>query len=312
MNGYSGIDSRSWHRLYFQARFQTLLLLLFLGGFMLLIGRIVWGDSVLAWLLFGGAFLLLGPAASPQLLMRFYQGRRLDWNQAPELHRLVLELSRAAGLERLPDLYYLPTRLPNALAAGGRKQPVVALSEGLLRLLDRRELAGVLAHEISHLQNDDMNVLHLAGLVGRLLNGFSLFGQLLLLINLPLLFAGQTVNLKAILLLIAAPYLNAVVQPALSRTREYAADLGAVALTGDAQGLISALAKLHRRSAGFWSRLLKVYRQPAWLRTHPPTEERIRRLRSLAAERSPVIHRQPTFFGGQVRSGSVRFRQPLA
>ncbi len=152
----------------------------------------------------------------------------------------------------------------------------------MVKLLNQRELAGVLAHEISHLSNDDMRVLRLADLAGRLSGWLSLCGQLLLLINLPLiLFAQRSVDWLLVVILILAPQVNLLAQLGLSRVREFSADLEAAALTDDPEGLALALTRIQRRTDGLLRRMLSRYVLPHWLRTHPPTEERVARLMQL-------------------------------
>jgi len=145
-----------------------------------------------------------------------------------------------------------------------------------------------LAHEISHVRNNDMWVMGLADLFTRMTNILSVVGQFLLLLNLPLLLMSDyTISWAAILLLVFAPTLSALLQLALSRTREYDADLGAAELSGDPEGMALALAKLERLQAGFFERVFLPGRQipePSLLRTHPPTQERLRRLLALRHE----------------------------
>jgi heat shock protein HtpX len=119
-----------------------------------------------------------------------------------------------------------------------------------------------------------------ADLAHRLIHGLSLFGQLLLIASLPLaLFGGLNVNWMAIALLIFAPAISALLQRALSRTREYNADLGAVELMGSPEALATALAKIEQHGRTFLRRLAwPVNPSSQILRTHPPTGERIRRL----------------------------------
>jgi heat shock protein HtpX len=162
-----------------------------------------------------------------------------------------------------------------------------------LRQLTLRELAGVIAHEISHIRNNDMSVMGLADLVSRMTNMLALFGQLLVVVNLPLyLLTGAAVPWLAIGLLMIAPTITALLQLALSRTREFDADLGAVALTGDPQGLASALARLESQRGSLWERVFLPGRrepEPSLLRTHPRTEERIERLLELSREERPQL-----------------------
>lgn len=279
----SSIDRNQWFRHCWQNRLQTALLLIFLGGYLLLLGGLIWGSAAAIWLpaVIGG-LLLLAPTGSPHLLMKLSGARPVSRLQAPELYRTVETLAQRAELETMPALYSLPTRQPNALAVGSREEPIIGISNGLLQLLNQRELAGVLAHEISHLRNGDLRVMQLAELVSRLTNSLSLFGQILLLLNLPLLlFSEQSINWLPVLILIFAPQVSTLAQLGLSRVREFNADLGAAALTGDPHGLAVALQKIERQVSGFFRRLLPVYYMPNWLRTHPATSERVRRLLEL-------------------------------
>jgi heat shock protein HtpX len=152
--------------------------------------------------------------------------------------------------------------------------------------LTLRELAGVLAHEVSHIRNRDLWLMSIADLAGRLTHMMSLFGVALVMVSLPLWLSGAGgVPLLLIPLLVFAPQVTTLLQLALSRAREFDADLDAAGLTGDPDGLASALAKLERYQRGAWERILMPgYRlpEPSVLRTHPPTEERIARLKRLS------------------------------
>jgi heat shock protein HtpX len=182
-------------------------------------------------------------------------------------------------------LYYIPTRLLNAFTLGNRRSAFIAVTDGLLRTMERRELAGVLAHELSHVRNSDTWVMGLADVVSRLTALLSQFGLLLILFGLPILWLqGLSIPLLPLLILMLAPSINALLQLALSRTREYEADLSAAEITGDPRGLAAALDKLERYQGGWLERIFMPGRRepdPAVLRTHPPTSERIRRLLEL-------------------------------
>ncbi|WP_305046661.1 zinc metalloprotease HtpX [Geoalkalibacter sp.] len=274
-------------------RLHTLALLLFLGGYLALLGWLLWGKSGLIWLLLlGGLFALFSPAASPHLVMRLYRARPLGTGEAPQLYRLTHELSRRAGLATPPRLYYLPTAMVNAFAVGTRRHAALGLTSGLLGTLDRRELTGVLAHEISHIRNNDIRVMSLADMATRLTSILSTTGQILLLVYLPMfLFTDMRINWMVVWILLFAPQLSALTQLGLSRVREYQADLFAAELTGDPEGLARALIKLERSQRSLWQVLFPGYRipEPSLLRTHPATEERVRRLMQLAhSSRSSV------------------------
>ena len=267
---------------------------LMLGGMGLLaaaLGYLIGGVSLMLLTAGVGVLLLaLGPRVSPRLLLAMYNARRMDPYTAPEIYALSEELARRAELPRTPTLYYIPSRMLNAFTVGRSDEAVIAVTDGLLRQLSLRELAGVLAHEISHVRNNDMWVMGVADLVSRITSFFSLVGQVLLLINLPLiLFTEATIPWFAVALLIFAPTIAALLQLALSRTREYDADLDAARLTGDPEGLASALVQLEQSQGGWLERIFMPGRRdpnPSMLRTHPPTDSRIQRL--LALVREPV------------------------
>jgi heat shock protein HtpX len=286
-----------WRHHAWLNRVQSLLLFGFMGGFLALLGWFLWGsDGVLMLLIVGAVFVAVNPVVSPPLIMRLYGARALSPAQAPTLYAAVQELARRAGLAAVPVLYYVPSRVVTAFTVGRKDQAAVAVTDGLLRALDTREQIAVLAHEVSHVRSNDMWVMGLADLFSRLTSVLSLFGQLLLLINLPLLLMSQaTINWFAILILIFAPHLSALAQLGLSRTREYDADLNASRLTGDPEGLARALADIDRLQGDWVERLLLPGRrlpEPSLLRTHPPTEQRVDRLmalqRSIDARQMPL------------------------
>ena len=172
----------------------------------------------------------------------------------------------------------------------------------------------MLAHEISHLDNGDTRVMALADVIARLTRVMSLIGIGLLLLNLPFVMTDEVyVSWPLVALLIFAPTIVALLQLALSRTREYDADLDAAALTGDPVGLAQALARLERYQGALWEDILMPGRRapdPSILRTHPTTQDRVKRLLDLRPEPTlpqlqfpreltrhhgavPTVHRRP-------------------
>lgn len=240
-------------------------------------------------------FLWLAPSLSPRLILRLYRAERLTPSSAPSITGLVRELARRAGLERSPEVYYVPSRMLNAFAVGDKDNAAIGVTDGLLRRLSQRELAGVLAHELSHIRHNDTRVMGLADTVSRLTEMLSLLGQLLLIVGLPLWLMGiWDISFLGVALLIFAPTINALLQLALSRTREFHADLEAARLTSDPGGLAAALAKLERYQGGWLEQVLLPGRHnpdPSLLRTHPRTEERIERLLQLAPEPARTFRR---------------------
>lgn len=150
----------------------------------------------------------------------------------------------------------------------------------------------MLAHEVSHIAHDDLRIMGFADIASRMTNFLSLIGQILLILNLLLLllFATNVISWTAILILIFAPIVTDLLQLALSRTREYNADMGAAQLLGDPEVLASALVKIRRYQGRILEQILwPVSRspEPSLLRTHPPIKERVERLLSLKKSYRP-------------------------
>ena len=271
-----------------------------LAGLLCLTSWLIWGFDIALGVL-GGVILAVAfqPTIPPSAIMSLYGARPHDPRAVPELGRIIGLLAQRADLPVAPDLYYLPSTTLNAFAVGSRNKAVVCMTDGLLRRLDLRELAGVLAHEISHIRNNDLRIMGLADLLTRFTTVMSYVGIFLLVLNLPLILTGSAhVPWLAVLLLIFAPTLGSLLQLGLSRAREYDADLDAAGLTGDPVGLARALEKLERYQGRFWEELIMPGRripEPSLVRTHPPTEDRIRRLLELTpAEQLPGLAAHPT------------------
>ncbi len=311
------IDNSVWRQHAWHNRLQTILLLGFMGGFLALLGWLLWGrDGIIMLLITGAVGVLFNPSFSPWLVMRLYNARPVAPAQAPALAQALSALSARAGLSREPDLYYVPSPMLNAFAVGSRARSAIAVTDGLLRELDLREIVGVLAHEVSHIRNNDLRVMGLADLFSRATSVLSLFGQFLLLLNLPLiLFTEITINWWAIALLVFAPSLSALAQLALSRTREHDADLNAARLTGDPEGLARALQKLERIQGGWMERIFMPGRrlpQPSVLRTHPQTDERVARLLALQPKlrTEPLLERSVPAYHPERVFGAAPDRRP--
>ncbi len=237
------------------------------------------------------AFLLIALAASaPRLpaetLMRLYRARLVTPDDS-QLSSLVDVISWRAGLPRRPDLYLIPSLTIYAFAAGTEERPAIAISEGLVRRLTLREIAGVIAHETSHIRNGDLWIMGLADVAARVLQGISYLAIALAGLNLVIeMRGGETLSWAGIALLYLTPAILNMLQLALSRAREYEADRQAAALTGDALGLASALRRVDIYTGHFLEDLTppvpaRRVPQPSLLRTHPPAEERVARLLAL-------------------------------
>ena len=196
-----------------------------------------------------------------------------------------------AGLRGEPQLFLVPTRDLNAFAVGDARHGGIAITVGLTRTLGLRQLAGVLAHEVSHLRHGDTRVMSMAATMTRLTIWGAFLVQLGLLLMLPMVIAGELRMPWLELLVVAlAPAASTLLQLALSRNREFSADLEAAALTRDPASLAEALQVLEHHQGIWLTTLLLGQKPPGWLRllqTHPPTAERIRRLLALAERRPP-------------------------
>lgn len=273
------------HRHAWTNRLQTLLLVLTLLGISTLAGALLLGEDGM-WIALGASLLALAlePAATGRLTLRLYGARPVARGAAPGLWLLMERISNRAALPSVPQLYYVPSPIINAFAVGRRRNAAIAVTDGLLRNLDDREIAGVLAHETAHIAHDDLRVMGLADYVSRLTGFFALMGQLILLLSLPSLVTGSVqFNWGLLLLLVLSPHVALLAQLGLSRVREFDADRAAAAFTGDPEGLASALAHIERVSRSWRTILMPGWGnpEPSWLRTHPATEDRVARLLEL-------------------------------
>ncbi|MFL5259291.1 MAG: zinc metalloprotease HtpX [Hyphomicrobiales bacterium] len=261
------------------------------GGSALLMAVIAWavyGSRGLIWAaLLGGFGLWSMSRMSPRIVLGLYKAQPLSLDELPEIQRLVRELARRADLPTVPRLYHVPSRMLNAFAVGGRDDSAVAVTDGLLRSMTPRQIAGILAHEISHIRAGDLKVMALADVLNRLTSVLLIVG----IIGIPaFIAAGMNVPWFGLLLLVFAPTSGGLLQLGLARTREFDADLEGAALTGDPEGLASALQTLERRQGGAWEELLpRRFPDPSLLRTHPRTADRIRRLMILKPSGVPPI-----------------------
>lgn len=269
----------------FENRLHTLLLIAGMLGLVTLLGYLLGGTTGLVWaIVFGLGILFFGGSTAPRFLLRMLNARMLHPEEAPQLYEIVRYLARRAGLARTPRIYFVRQPVLNAFALGSRAEPALGVTDGLLRHLDARDLTGILAHEISHIRHNDLRVMSLAAVLSQITRMFSFFGQILLIVNLPLLMFGRSpISWLAILLLLGAPTISTLLQLALSRTREFDADLGAAGLTGDPEGLAVALRKLETlQNRQFWGLPHRMVPRSTTFSTHPPTEERVARLMQIA------------------------------
>ena len=230
-----------------------------------------------------------------KMILRMHGARQIDGQSAPEFYALVTELARKAELP-MPKVYIMDNQQPNAFATGRNPDnAAVAATTGLLTLLGREEVAGVMAHELAHIKNRDTLVMTLTA---------TFAGAISMLANFGMFFGGRDRNnplgaVGAILMLFLAPLAAMLVQMAISRTREYGADRLGANISGEPLSLASALAKISgaaRRIENpsaeanpasahmFIINPLSGQRMDNLFSTHPSTENRIAALQAMAAE----------------------------
>lgn len=274
--------------------FKTFLLMALLTGLFVLVGNWVGGNQGMIVALVLAALMNLGSYwFSDKIVLMMYRAQEVDEAQAPELYAAVRRLAQRGGLP-MPRVFIIPDESPNAFATGRDPQhAVVACTVGLVRMLNQEELEGVLAHELSHVRHRDM-------LIGAL--AATLAGALMILARMAFFFGGgrdrEGGALGWLLMLIVAPIAALLIRLAISRSREYQADAGAAALSGNPLALAGALAKLERgaevipmaNAEANTSHLFIVNPLHGnWLAglfsTHPPMAARIARLEAMARNR---------------------------
>lgn len=243
-------------------------------------------SGIIYVLVFGIPPLILLRRASPHMVLSMYKAKQVSAADFPVGHHIVEELAHRAALPATPHLYVIPSRMVNAFAVGSREDSAIAITDALARTLTARELAGVLAHEISHVAHGDVKVMAFADMVSRFTSIMSTIGILSLFLNLVVFAGGYGTYIPwfGVAVLLAAPTISGLLQMALSRTREFDADLGAAMLTGDPDGLATALRKLEKAQGKMWEGVLlpgSRIPEPSILRSHPATADRIERLMAL-------------------------------
>jgi heat shock protein HtpX len=280
---------------------RTTLLLGALTGLLMAFGQALGGSQGVTIALIFAVVMNFGAYwFSDKIVLRMYSAREVTEAEAPSLHRIVHNLALGARIP-MPKVYIIPGEGANAFATGRNPQhAAVAVTEGLMRMMDERELTGVLAHELGHVQNRDILISTIAATIA---------GAIVHIANMAQWAAifggfrrddneGGSGGLSLLFMAILAPLAAGVIQMAISRTREFAADETGARMCGDPMALASALRKL-----GFASQRLPMDASPQTAHmfivnplsaggiaklfsTHPPLEERIMRLEAMAGRRA--------------------------
>jgi len=279
---------------------RTAILMAAMTGLFLAIGFLIGGEGgmMIAFLL-ALAMNAFAYWNADRMMLRMYGAREVDARAAPGYYGIVRQLADRAGLP-MPKVYIIDSDQPNAFATGRNPEnAAVAATTGLLRLLSHEEIAGVMAHELAHVRNRDTLIMTItatiAGAVGMLANFAFFFGH------------GENRNnplgiVGAILIMILAPLAAALVQMAISRTREYAADAGGAEICGHPLWLAGALAKLEQGTKAIENGVAEANPATAHMfivnplhthsvdnlfSTHPNMANRIQRLREMAGVAGP-------------------------
>jgi heat shock protein HtpX len=261
-----------------------------------IVGGMIGGESgMLLALVFGGAMNVFSYWFSDKMVLKMYNAREVDETSAPQFYGMVRELAQRAGLP-MPRVYLINEDQPNAFATGRNPEhAAVAATTGILQLLSARELRGVMAHELAHVAHRDILISTVSA---------TMAGAISALANFAMFFGGRGEDgrpsnpLASIAVALLAPLAASLIQMAISRAREYEADRGGAEVSGDPHALADALARIQMYAEG------RIPMAPAeahpetaqmmilnplsgggisgLFSTHPPTGERIARLRAMA------------------------------
>jgi heat shock protein HtpX len=286
-------------------RLRTTILLAALTALVVWIGQMFGGpNGAVIALVFAGLMNFFSYWFSDKIVLKMYRAQEISPNDDPELYEIVRELTVKAGLP-MPRVYIIPEETPNAFATGRNPEhAAVAVTQGIRRILNRRELTGVLGHELSHVKHRDILVSSIAATLAGAISYLAQMAQW------AAIFGGGSrdreeggSNIFGLLfMMIVAPLAAMLIQMAVSRSREYMADEGGAKVTGDPLALASALRKLqmgvqnipmevNNATATSTAHLFIVNplsgRSLAGLfSTHPPMEERVARLEAMAKDMS--------------------------
>ena len=260
-----------------------------------LIGSYLGGASgMIMALLFGGVMNVFAYWFSDKMVLRMYNAQEVDEAAAPQFYAMVRDLSQRAGLP-MPRVYLIDEAQPNAFATGRNPEhAAVAATTGILHLLSARELRGVMAHELAHVQHRDILISTISA---------TMAGAISSLANFAMFFGGRDEDgrpanpIASLLVALLAPLAATLIQMAISRAREFEADRGGAAISGDPDALADALTKIDAYARGIPMPTAEAHPATAQMMimnplsgggiaglfsTHPSTEERVDRLREMA------------------------------
>ncbi len=250
-----------------------------------------WIAGTLVFLILAGVMNLVAYFYSHKLILRSHNAKIIDENDNPRLFRLVKEVAYEAGIE-MPKVAIVPSNTPNAFATGrNENNAVVAATQGILQTLNDDELKGVLAHEVGHIQNRDMMVMSIAA---------TLAGAITFMARMvwfQMMFSRRRINPIFLVAMVLAPIGAIIIKLAISRKREFGADKKGAEISKNPNALADALEKLDSanknnpmKSKNTTSSSLFIvnpFKSSGFVKlfsSHPPTEERVKRLRQMASD----------------------------
>jgi heat shock protein HtpX len=274
---------------------KTILLLGTLTGILLVIGQLIGGTSGLTIAFIFAIVMNIGSYFySHKLVLKIYKAKEIKKSDNPEIHEMIQEIANNANIPK-PKIYLIPSENPNAFATGPNyKKSVVAVTSGILRLLSKEELKGVLAHEIAHIKNRDMLISTIAATIAAVISYVAFMARF------AAIFGGMSRDdnsggfIELLALAIIAPITAMIIQLAISRSREYIADETGARLLHNPIPLANALEKLEQGAKDHPMRMggqhtahmfiTNPFRKMHFAKifsTHPPMKERIKRLKNL-------------------------------
>lgn len=280
---------------------RTTLLLAGMTALLLIAGQTLGGQAGMVMTL--GLAIIMNFGSywfSDSLVLAMYQAQPVGATEAPLLYRVVHELTQRAGLP-MPKVYIIDSAAPNAFATGRNPEhAAVAATTGLLQILDREELAGVMAHELAHIQNRDTLIGAIAATIAGAITTLANMAQWAVMFGFGRRNDSAEDNsggaITALIMMIVAPIAASLIQMAISRSREYAADARGAAICGQPQALARALHKLEMLNQSTYLTAAELHPTTTHMliinplkgstlaslfSTHPATEERIRRLQAM-------------------------------
>ncbi|HSQ13060.1 MAG TPA: zinc metalloprotease HtpX [Candidatus Deferrimicrobium sp.] len=288
--------------------FRTTILLAVLTALVVWIGQMVGGpNGAVIALIFAGAMNFFSYWFSDKIVLKMYGGQQITANDDPELYSLVQELAAKGGLP-MPKVYVIPEDAPNAFATGRNPEhAAVAVTQGIRRILNKRELAGVLGHELAHVKNRDILISSIAATLAGAISYMAQMAQF------AAIFGGGRSRddgegnggggiFGLLFMMIVAPIAAMLIQMAVSRSREFMADAGGAKISGDPLALAGALRKLHMGAQNIPLEVSPATQNAtahmfivsplsggsfaSLFSTHPAMEERVARLEAMAKDMS--------------------------